>query len=680
MKPTLLNSQFQCLWIICISLFAHNLIADQLREGLQGGDFEAHHELWSSGYYAGGSTTSAGIFQGVNASTGEWYAYLGSRTSSDNLANGYIYQFILPNPEISHVDTHFEISFDINVTSQEGISFPTDTLNVYLRYFDVNENFISDELIYGFSNRDKDINNDPKAYRTKKRTIDIAQNGFHYVAIIFKVNTNDSLPTTFRIDNVSVKVARPDAQVTINTTHGPNGTISPNGSQIYPIYASADFEAVPDNGYAVDKWYVNNVEAQDGGENFHLNSVGIDSDVSVTFKAAEHKIHVLVSNGTVILEPNLNVYAHGASVVARARPDQGFVFAQWSGDDTSLSSDISLFVNSDLNLSPMFVRIGPDKFDMTVAHTTPSGGSTMLSLDSGYRYVLLETKDLEHKWWRPIKAKDGTDGAQIIQSFKDDTAGGKAYYETRRSLSYIVPPFLNFPIKGKSLKDGIVTSIVDHHGPFGLHKADGAIVTCRGGLITFSEGNAFGYRNVNSSDSTLETVSDFTEFDVVAYRKISEEVATLPFEYYDGDGLLFYDGHAGNDFGRVKENGVNVNVTTNTEIVAAAEGDVVVSECGGNNNQIVLSHKNGGYKTYYLHLSNWDDSIKLSEGTAKTAHVLANQRIGWAGSRGAGVGVHLHFQVGKLESDGKYSTVDPYGFYALDGSTIDPWLWVESPP
>ncbi len=87
-------------------------------------------------------------------------------------------------------------------------------------------------------------------------------------------------------------------------------------------------------------------------------------------------------------------------------------------------------------------------------------------------------------------------------------------------------------------------------------------------------------------------------------------------------------------------NGVDIGARTGTPILAAAEGDVIISRNYGYNagygNYIVVKHANGT-QTLYAHLSN----NLVSEGT----HVVRGQLIGEVGSTGRSTGPHLHFEV-----------------------------------
>lgn len=87
-------------------------------------------------------------------------------------------------------------------------------------------------------------------------------------------------------------------------------------------------------------------------------------------------------------------------------------------------------------------------------------------------------------------------------------------------------------------------------------------------------------------------------------------------------------------------NGVDIASALNTPILAAANGEVVLSRFGGWNggygNYIVIKHSNG-MQTLYAHLN--ENSVSQGETVTK------GQIIGKMGNTGKSTGVHLHFEV-----------------------------------
>lgn len=87
-------------------------------------------------------------------------------------------------------------------------------------------------------------------------------------------------------------------------------------------------------------------------------------------------------------------------------------------------------------------------------------------------------------------------------------------------------------------------------------------------------------------------------------------------------------------------NGVDLASYVGAPIMAAAEGDVIISRQGGYNggygNYVVLQHGNGT-QTLYAHM--------LSTGVSAGQHVVQGQIVGYLGNTGRSTGPHLHFEV-----------------------------------
>lgn len=87
-------------------------------------------------------------------------------------------------------------------------------------------------------------------------------------------------------------------------------------------------------------------------------------------------------------------------------------------------------------------------------------------------------------------------------------------------------------------------------------------------------------------------------------------------------------------------NAVDLGAPTGTQIMASADGDVIISRSGGWNGgygtYVVISHDNGT-QTLYAHMSK--DVVSVGQ------HVVQGQVIGYVGSTGLSTGAHLHFEI-----------------------------------
>ncbi len=78
---------------------------------------------------------------------------------------------------------------------------------------------------------------------------------------------------------------------------------------------------------------------------------------------------------------------------------------------------------------------------------------------------------------------------------------------------------------------------------------------------------------------------------------------------------------------------------TGSSVIAVASGVVVsASYGGGGGNTVHLKHQ-GGFETYYLHLSSYGPGIRAG------AHVAQGQLIGRVGMTGSATGPHLDYRL-----------------------------------
>ena len=95
--------------------------------------------------------------------------------------------------------------------------------------------------------------------------------------------------------------------------------------------------------------------------------------------------------------------------------------------------------------------------------------------------------------------------------------------------------------------------------------------------------------------------------------------------------------------------GIDYAAPIGTPVFSVANGKVVhLGYSGAFGNLIILEH-DGGYRTYYAHLSNYNVELALGND------VRRGLEIGYVGTTGRSTGPHLHFE---LRKDGVY--VDPY--------------------
>jgi hypothetical protein len=124
------------------------------------------------------------------------------------------------------------------------------------------------------------------------------------------------------------------------------GSVSP-GSVSVPSGGSQTFTATPDAGYAVDKWYLFNAEAQEGGTTYTVSDVQADQRIHVTFKKAEYTITATAGpNGSI--RPTLSIISPGGDEQYIAIPNIGYKVDKWYLDGNVEKAGGTTFALSDI--------------------------------------------------------------------------------------------------------------------------------------------------------------------------------------------------------------------------------------------------------------------------------------------------------------------------------------------
>jgi surface protein len=130
-------------------------------------------------------------------------------------------------------------------------------------------------------------------------------------------------------------------------------TIIPQKTTEYPYETVVQLTPVPSEGWEFVSWGGDLT----GNEVPHLITVDTDKQVTVTFQLKTYPLNVsVVGNGTVGVEPQLDVYPHGTEVTLTPTPSDGWEFMSWSGDITETSVPLVVTVTSELNLVGTFQR------------------------------------------------------------------------------------------------------------------------------------------------------------------------------------------------------------------------------------------------------------------------------------------------------------------------------------
>ena len=183
----------------------------------------------------------------------------------------------------------------------------------------------------------------------------------------FSVTGNVTLVANFAAISVTTNASTNTATFTITSSAGPNGSISPNGTQAVAGGGGAAFTATPANGYQVNQWLVNGAVAQAGGSAYALQNVATNYTLFVTFVTnsvsspttnANTKFALLISGkGTLAPSRTAKSLQTGRKYTLTAVPGKGSVFAGWSSNGlvVETAAKYTFVVESNVVLQASFV-------------------------------------------------------------------------------------------------------------------------------------------------------------------------------------------------------------------------------------------------------------------------------------------------------------------------------------
>jgi len=159
---------------------------------------------------------------------------------------------------------------------------------------------------------------------------------------------------------------------TVTPAAGAHGAISPDTPQTVDNGEDAGFTATPDAGYTVDKWYVDGVEAQAGGDGFTLSGVTADRAVEVTFKIITLTVTAGAGVGGSISPSGENTVDYGGYIFFTAAPNAGYGVQKWQLDGVdaqtggatfelnNVTADRDVQVSFGTYSAPMLIGIAPN--------------------------------------------------------------------------------------------------------------------------------------------------------------------------------------------------------------------------------------------------------------------------------------------------------------------------------
>jgi len=293
-----------------------------------------------------------------NTHSGSGYAYLSHNngTPGNNL-NGNMYQTIT----IPSDATSASLRYWVSITTQESGATSYDILSAWIQ--NSSGSFL--ELINTASNVDAG------AYR--QITFDLAAYRGQSIRLYFLATTDSSLPTVFRIDDVSIQATIPLPQtytllVTKSGTNGGTVTSSQNnincGSTCQASYSyntQVSLTATSASGWRFTGW--TGACSGIGSCNVTMTS---NKNVKATFVKNTTYYSLAVNtngSGRVTSDPSgINCgtdcsenYSSSSSIMIAATPGNGWSFAGWTGDCAGIKQ-CSVLMTSDKDVTATFTQ------------------------------------------------------------------------------------------------------------------------------------------------------------------------------------------------------------------------------------------------------------------------------------------------------------------------------------
>lgn len=327
----------------------------QTQELLSNGNFESAYTGWS----VNGNCT---IYAGSYPHTGNYYGYLANADNAfGNLFNSN-YVTIPANA------TSVTLSFWLNVTSQETTNTSYDTMNVTLLLASGGS-----VPLATYSEADRGANQPGNPYYIQ-RSFDVTGYRGQGVKIYFDATTDSSLPTIFRIDDLSLSATIPSTQnYTITTSSSPSNGGTTSGGGTFAGGTSHTVTATVNSGYTFTNWTENgNVVSNSASYTFTLNS---NRTLAANFTPITYSIATSSSPSNGGTTTGGGTFAAGTSQTVTATANSGYTFSNWteSGNVVSASSSYTFTLNSNRTLVANFAVIN---YTITTSSLPSNGGTT----------------------------------------------------------------------------------------------------------------------------------------------------------------------------------------------------------------------------------------------------------------------------------------------------------------
>ena len=242
------------------------------------------------------------------------------------------------------------------------------------------------------------------------------------------INADKSVTAGFAVKTYSLTATAVDGSITKN----PDKASYNHGETV-------TLQAVPNNDYSFTNWSGN----LSGGTNPVTLVMDADKSVSAGFALKAYSLTVTTVGGSVKKSPDKASYNRGEMVTLQAAPNEGYDFANWSGDLSGSTNPVTLVMDADKTVAATFAFKADEagiKFTGINLVYIPAGTFMMGSGDSATQlageYDKKEKDFVDEFPQHPVRISKGfwmsrtevTQG-QYMSIMNDKPWSGKAYVQ-----------------------------------------------------------------------------------------------------------------------------------------------------------------------------------------------------------------------------------------------------------
>ncbi|WP_159519013.1 InlB B-repeat-containing protein [Sunxiuqinia indica] len=168
------------------------------------------------------------------------------------------------------------------------------------------------------------------------------------------MNSNKNITANFSLQFV----------VGLSSNPAEGGTTTGEGA--YDTGAEVTVTAISNDGYTFINWTEGETTTVVSTDATYAFQVAASINLVANFESDTYTLNVTAENGTVMKDPEMTDYNSGEIVVLTAEPLTGYIFTEWTGDETGTQNPLSVTMNSNKNITANFTEVPPNTFTLNV--------------------------------------------------------------------------------------------------------------------------------------------------------------------------------------------------------------------------------------------------------------------------------------------------------------------------